>query len=430
MASDIIILGAGLSGLAAAARLGEAGMAVTLVEARDRVGGRAWPVRSEGVPIDLGPEWFDDDGPVHQLLRNAGAEVVQSSGEFVRREGAALVPIDWDDEEAVSLRSKLHPPATGDISLRAALDACCADDRFDRERHDLLGYVQGFHAADPERLSLRWFLEVEANEPAGAASCRAPGGLGPLIDAMRRSLSPNTDLRLESLALAVRWKRGDVEIDLSHLGRVETVTAPILLVTIPISLLAAAPDLHGAVNFSPALTMKRHAFETLQMGPVTKLLLQFDRPIWRDIPELRDALFFQDYSQAISTWWTPADPESPAITGWIGGPPSTRAAVRGAETLRDDAILSLAHALGLPRHDVAERLRTWHYHDWISDPLTRGAYSWVAVDGLDAHNFLAAPVDHTLFFAGEATCGEGANATMDGAIQSGWRAAQEVLDAR
>lgn len=405
-------------------------MAVTIVEARDRIGGRAWPVRSEGVPIELGPEWLDHDGPVHQLLRKAGADVAQSPGEFVRREGAALVPIDWDREEAVSLRSKLRPPVAGDISLRAALDACCADDKFERERNDLLGYVQGFHAADPERLSLRWFLEVEANEPAGAASCRAPGGLGALIDAMRRSLAPDTDLRLESLALAVRWQRGDVDLDLSHHGRVETVSAPILLVTIPISLLAVPADLHGAVNFSPALTMKRHAFDTLQMGPVTKLLLQFDRPIWREVPELRDALFFQDYTQSIPTWWTPADEESPVITGWIGGPPSTHAAVRGADVLREDAMISLAHALGRPVNQVRERLRTWHYHDWISDPLSRGAYSWVAVDGLDAHGILAAPLDDTLFFAGEATCGEGSNATMDGAIQSGWRAAQEVLDSR
>jgi monoamine oxidase len=69
-----------------------------------------------------------------------------------------------------------------------------------------------------------------------------------------------------------------------------------------------------------------------------------------------------------------------------------------------------------------------HWHDWQADPFARGAYTWVRAGGTEAHRSLAAPLRSTLFFAGEATCGEGFNATMDGAIQSGWRAAAEVLD--
>jgi monoamine oxidase len=68
-----------------------------------------------------------------------------------------------------------------------------------------------------------------------------------------------------------------------------------------------------------------------------------------------------------------------------------------------------------------------HAHDWSADPFTRGAYSYVAVGGVDAHDALALPLKDTLYFAGEATAGGGLNATMEGAIESGRRAAEELL---
>ena len=89
--------------------------------------------------------------------------------------------------------------------------------------------------------------------------------------------------------------------------------------------------------------------------------------------------------------------------------------------------VSLAHALGLSPRDVGARLEYHHHHDWGSDPFTRGGYTYVKVGGVGAHRTLAEPVAGTLYFAGEATCGEGLNATMEGAVRSGRRAADELL---
>ena len=89
---------------------------------------------------------------------------------------------------------------------------------------------------------------------------------------------------------------------------------------------------------------------------------------------------------------------------------------------------SLAEALGAPVRDVASLLEACHSHDWTTDPLARGAYSYVGVGGSEAHRTLAAPVAGTLYFAGEATCGGGYNATMEGALRSGRRAAAELLE--
>ena len=77
-----------------------------------------------------------------------------------------------------------------------------------------------------------------------------------------------------------------------------------------------------------------------------------------------------------------------------------------------------------------EHLESHHFHDWQADPFTRGGYSYVAVGGVEAHAALAAPVAGTLYFAGESTCGHGLNATMEGALRSGRRAAEELLAAR
>ena len=71
-----------------------------------------------------------------------------------------------------------------------------------------------------------------------------------------------------------------------------------------------------------------------------------------------------------------------------------------------------------------------YYHDWHRDPFARGAYSYVGVGGSTAREELGAPVEGTLFFAGEATDTEGDAATVTGALQSGERAAREIIDSR
>jgi len=93
------------------------------------------------------------------------------------------------------------------------------------------------------------------------------------------------------------------------------------------------------------------------------------------------------------------------------------------------ALDSLARMVGTDRGRVEARLEGWAFHDWDADPYARGAYSWVPAGGMDARDELARPVDGTLFFAGEATAKEGMNGTVDGAIESGRRAAREILAA-
>jgi monoamine oxidase len=163
------------------------------------------------------------------------------------------------------------------------------------------------------------------------------------------------------------------------------------------------------------------------MGPVLKLVLAFDRPFWHEIAGLEDVEFIHAYDRAVPTWWTPPDPAATMLTGWAGGPYAARLSGMAEGELSDLAVKSLADAFGVPAKDVSSRLAACHVHDWSADPLARGAYTYVGVGGSEAHRTLAAPVADTLYFAGEATCGGGYNATMEGALRSGRRAAAELL---
>ena len=423
-----LVLGAGLAGLAAAERLVQQGREVTILEARDRIGGRVW-TRWDGdarTPIELGAEWIGGSGPVRELLEQVKAETVPARGKRWRRTRGG-----WEDlEHLADLNSRLiallsFPEDQPDRSLTDALARCCTDHGFEEAVTLLLAYVEGFHAADPARLSTRWLSQVEQEQPAGASEHRSLAGADSAVHALHATINGRADVQLQTVAREVRWSRGEVEV-LTAGRRPARFNGDSLIVTVPFPLLTPRGGT-GSVSFLPALPRKEAAAGQLAMGQVIKLVLRFNQPFWKEIAPLDDLLFLHAFEETFPTWWVGDHNGQPQLVGWAGGPKAERLRLMEEGAVVDRAIGALATALAVPRELVARHLERHYLHDWNKDPFATGAYSWVPAGATGAPDELAAPVDGTLFFAGEATCSAGHNATMEGAIDSGRRAATELL---
>lgn len=430
--ADVIVLGAGLAGLHAAKTLGAAGKSVIVLEARNRAGGRVYTVHDDATdyPIELGPEWVGD-GELRTLLNSVHAKVRTTHGaHFVRKQEALLARENFDETNEIMERIAALIADGTDYSLNEALDRCCPEPEFADSRASLVSYVQGFHAADPARVSARWLLEVEENEPAGASEGHALAGLDLAIHALIAQSAPLVTINFGAVARHVRWSAAGVEVDAVCDGESVRFTAMKLVSTLPLAILKAAADDSGAVQFTPPLTTKQRALSLLDTGHVVKVLLVFDEPFWSRIDGLERASFLQQTGLPFPTWWTTHPLNAPVLTGWVAGPLIAGLGDARGEALLPLAINSVAAVLGVAPDRVRQQLRSWHTHDWSGDPFARGGYSYVLSGGTGVHRELAQPVNDILFFAGEATCGQGYNATMEGALQSGRRAAQELLSCR
>lgn len=429
--SKVVVLGAGAAGLACARRLADAGVKVTVLEARDRVGGRVWTVHPPGleVAVELGAEFVHGRAPeLFDLAEKAGLSPLPVSGSHWCRFGQPLRPCDFfEDVERVMARMEKQP---ADISFRDFIERELPGDSATKRR--ALGYVEGFHAAHAERISVRSLMSDNraSDEIDGDQHFRVPRGYDRLLAPLLGQSEQQLDLRLNTRVRAVRWRLGVVEIE------AETGSVPLVfrceraVVTLPLGVLQSERGDAAYIEFSPALGKSR-ALALLASGAAVRVTLVFHRRFWDGLERsgrtLADLAFLFTEHEWLPTWWSQSPATTPVLTGWAAGPHGERLAGMPREQVIAHALAALADALEIQPAALQELLADAYTHDWQSDPFARGGYSYVTVGGENAARDLAQPVESTLFFAGEATDHHGHHGTVNGALASGYRAAGEVL---
>jgi monoamine oxidase len=429
---EVIVIGAGAAGLAAAAELGRAGRSVLVLEARDRIGGRVWTRQepSLAAPIELGAEFIHGASPqTHAWLRSVGGSAVDTSGEhwsFVdgrlqQRTQSLLGQV----RAALSAAEVLSRP---DVSLESFLAGESGRRLSEEARSMARAFVSGFDAADPQRISIHSVAEEwGAGGMLDSSQSRPAGGYASLLLALRAALDPaRVRLQLQTVVTDVGWSGHSAEVAGRWLGEPYRVTARKLIVTVPLGVLQLSPASTGAIRFTPPLEAKQTALEQLLAGPVLKVALHFRRPFWLEQDDGRyvDASFFHAPGQAFPTFWTTLPVRSSLLNAWVGGPAAGRLGDLADEEIIRHALEAVASVFS--RQPGELDLQAAYVHNWYRDPFARGAYSYVAVGGARAREILATPLEGALFFAGEATDTSGDATTVNGAVRSGVRAATEV----
>ena len=449
---DVLIIGAGAAGLAAARDLAVAGRKVVVLEARDRIGGRIFTFKdpSETVPIELGAEFVHGKSPeLWQIAKRAHLELYEVSRRHLYFENGQLTKSPSFRAAIESLNDSMKASGA-DQSLKDFLATLPDDEETQRAKAMVVRYVEGFHAARIDRIGIHGLIKANegADSIAGDRAFRFLDGYSALVQALRAEAeSHGAKIRLNTTVKEVLWSDDRVEVVCAVGSGKSSFAGSRAIITLPLGVLQTSQGQSAEVRFVPELPdKKQRAIEHLQMGHVLRIALSFRERFWetlkiwdQDVEPVKfaDAGFVHYSELPLPTWWTQLPIRAPVLVGWVAGPkadgisrggPHTGGEVLGS-LVRDQGIHSLAKLFGLSHEYIRDRLMAVYFHDWQDDPFSRGAYAYVPVDGLDDQIALSQPVGGILFFAGEATT-IGHIGTVHGAIMSGQRAASEILAQR
>jgi monoamine oxidase len=426
-AVDVLIIGAGMAGVAAAATLQAAGKTVRILEARDRIGGRMWSWRKWGAPVELGANWIETakGNPLVKLAKEAGvathADPEEAEELFI--DTVAGRPLSESEAEGLydqieSMLDALIEAAEErdidqDASLRDGLNALPAYKKLNDNRRRLIEsvltqVVSDEFGAEADKLSWTGYDAGEAAYSGGNQF--VIGG----YDGIPTMLAGDTPIEYETIVDTISWNNNGVQVSAGE----RVWEADAVIVTVPLGVLKAQ-----SIAFEPALPAKyTNALEQLEMGLLDRCVMKFDEVFW-------------------DTEYTTFSVAGPDPTAWyqfipLNGPlgiPALAAFNSGSkawdlETKSDDEIKAEMLAVIKAAFDAEPTVVDMVITRWGQDPFARGAYSYVPAGGAaTARNVLANPISDQLYLAGEAYTDTDPS-SVHGAYNSGIATAKQVLE--
>ena len=402
--TDVVIVGGGAAGVAASARLKKAGVRHLLLEARNRIGGRAHTVMAAGsFPVDLGCGWL------HSARQNAWTHIAEGAG----------VPIDRSRAPWAKSALEINFPASNQSDYHRAFEALerrltkMAEDEVDHPASTamvaedgrwtpLLNAFSGYYNGAPfDKISVQDYAAYEPTED----NWRLPDGYGSLISRFGVGLpvrleTPVTKIEHGSAMLLIHTTEG-------------VVTARSVIIAVPTTVIA-----NGELAFDPPLPKKRDAATALPLGHVNKVFLSLSGAEAFDA----DTLLYGRTDSEDTGSYTLRPMGRPMIEGFFGGELAGKLEAE-PDALGAFAIDEICRALGT---GFRERLRPLAHSAWSTDRWSQGAYSHARPGSADMRAVLAEPVESRLFFAGEA-CSPHAFSTAHGAYETGVAAADAAM---
>ncbi|HYD73460.1 MAG TPA: NAD(P)/FAD-dependent oxidoreductase [Candidatus Binatia bacterium] len=396
---DVVVIGAGAAGIGAGRRLAKAGVSFVLVEARDRIGGRAL-TRPHGA-LDLGCGWLHsgERNMMTAMAEAMGFEVDRTKAPWERQSGAQ----GMSEQEQAEFRKafaqfekRIDEEAEQGPAAPAShyLEPDC---RWNPLLNAVFSYISGAALAEIDARDYARYEDTGCNwrvrDGYGALIAALGAGLPVMLEAEARSIDHS------GATVRVETSRGAVE------GRTSIVTVPTEHVT--------------SIAFTPDLPGKREAASALPLGAAEKMYFALQQP--EEFPVDGHVFARTDRAEMGSYHLRPMG--RPMIEVYFGGGLARGLVEAGPEAMADFAKHELAELLG---SSFPARLTTLATTSWSTDPYARGSYSYAKPGCADMRAVLAAPYADRLFFAGEA-CSRSRYSTAHGAYETGHDAAEQAL---
>jgi monoamine oxidase len=347
--TDVIIVGAGAAGLMAAHTLVKAGKTVTVLEARNRLGGRIHTTKLDfSCPTELGAEFVHGDLPVTlSLLKEAGIETTNVDFEMWHHHNDTFRQSDQFVEGWDAMLKKVNQ-LQQDMPLQEFLEENFSGEEHVKMRSQLENYVAGYDTANIRDASA-FSLRNEWNHEDEDAQHRVTGGYDTMISYLAETCrNAGHTIVTESIVKDVNRSNNSVTVTTVD-GT--TYQAKKAIIALPLGVLKAPENARGAVVFTPELSAQKQALNNIGFGCVIKILLEFDTVFWESdaITQLAgthlSTMEFLFAEEAISTFWTQAPAHSPLLTGWVGGPPANEIRDASPEDVLQLTLTSLSHIL-------------------------------------------------------------------------------------
>jgi monoamine oxidase len=361
---------------------------------------------------------------LHGLARQNHLVLTEMDGIPYRDSGRGLKPADEEDDAAGDLLSTPQL-ALKDEPFTAFLDRL---DLNASRRTRVKSFVEGFNAADSDQISTRalYHQQVAEQRIRGDRAWRLPNGYVSVVDAIAAQIPASAELLLSTIAKRVVWRAGCARVEAQNgTGDSMQVNSRAVIVTAPLGVLLGK-DGPGRIEFSP----EPEIFQRLNLlvpGAAVRINLVFREPVWE--PAAPNGSFLLSHLPHFPTWWPRRAGSGYLLTGWSGGPKALNLPVRSLDDMTDLALATLGNLLRTRPDELRSKFESAHFHDWQSDPFSRAAYSYVRAGGFEFSQQICSGIESTLWLAGEAMAGEGYWGTVHGAMVSGERAADQLLDA-